>query len=441
MYHRNAFTYMYLLKNQFCVFTSPLSVFSFFSHSWANSPALPRENHFVHPLLRITVHFTHREEWSKPSLFLRVQSISDITLFLKPFSFLSPVFLGCLRQKVGGYGLKDPWLTIYNGKWGRFSSSNLSLARFIDRAFLLGQEGALCWRWSCGSLLDWLLVRSWLSPWVAWDFKLLWIYATPFELRPTTSSSSLLALTNWNVSLTLSFCEGDACLKDTLAACEYATQTIWLACPTRPSRRCLRSLPSAGWAVFNGRALLVLDISNLLIAATSWSVATFLHEEYPACFRLLLRIFWRLVDRCEIIALESTPEDATVSLPRLSELPLHYWTKCAMMVALLLWSNSSYDDFLVSNPDSSFASHVPSCNSQEIYDVPDRSPRSTPKRQHLLGRELFGVVMIILYLLGVGGYLGCFWVRVGRIAFWIGRGRCRCWDGGLASCSAILNSY
>ena len=97
-----------------------------------------------------------------------------------------------------------------------------------------------------------------------------------------------------------------------------------------------------------------------------------------------------------------------------------------MLVALLLWSNSFYDDFWVSNPDSSFASHVPSYNSQEIYDVPDRSPRSTPKRQHLLGRELFGVVMIILYLLGVGGYLGCFWVRVGRIAFWIGRGRCRC---------------
>ena len=79
MYHWSVFTYIYLLKNQFCVFTSPLSVFSFFSHSWANFPALPRENHFDHPLLRITVHFTHREEWSKPSLFLRVKSISDIT--------------------------------------------------------------------------------------------------------------------------------------------------------------------------------------------------------------------------------------------------------------------------------------------------------------------------------------------------------------------------
>ena len=144
MYHGNVFIYMYLLKNQFCVFTSPLSVFSFFSHSWVNSPALPRENHFVHPLLRITVHFTHREEWSKLSLFLRVRSISDITLFSKPFSFLSPVFLGCLRQKVEGYGLKDPWLAIYNGEWGRFSSSNLLLASFIDRVFLLGREGALC---------------------------------------------------------------------------------------------------------------------------------------------------------------------------------------------------------------------------------------------------------------------------------------------------------
>ena len=97
-----------------------------------------------------------------------------------------------------------------------------------------------------------------------------------------------------------------------------------------------------------------------------------------------------------------------------------------MMVALLLWSNFSYDDFWVSNLDSSFASPVLAYNSLEIYDATDRSRQPTAERQHLISKELFAVMMIILYLLRVDGYLRCFWVRVDRSAFSIGRGRYRC---------------
>lgn len=98
---------------------------------------------------------------------------------------------------------------------------------------------------------------------------LLLIFATTSELMLTTNFFSLLALTNSSVSLLLSFCEVNAFLTDTLAACEYAQQTISLAFPTMLRHKFLKSLPSIVWAVSNVKAWLVLDISNPLTAVTS----------------------------------------------------------------------------------------------------------------------------------------------------------------------------